>query len=108
MEHAGYSWMPGKETRAEGKRRCARQLALAERVASDAGWSFEWKHDNQTDESFRDTDSPYLLWVCVARDGSGTVVGSLCGVDFGPDSDPWSAPYRRVVEAELANENIQP
>lgn len=105
--HAGYCYDPKTETREQGRKNCAIALATAERQASDAGFSFAWSQDDITDEDFRETDAPYYLWQCLARDLEGKVIGSLGGVDFGAlPSDPWMHPYRRVCEAEIASEAL--
>src|SRR5689334_4844391 len=91
---AGYSHDPKTETAKQGRKRCAKELAWAEERGSDAGFSFQWEQDDQTDESFRDTDEPYFLWACVCRDLAGKVLASLGGVDFGaPPAEPWSNTY---------------
>lgn len=112
---AGYSYDPKKETKAQGRRRCARILADAERRASEAGISFQWEIDMGAssadwiadDEDGGRNKDPWAVWECVARDGSGKVIASLCGIDFGRDGEPWGDPYRRVVEAELALEGLE-
>lgn len=43
-EHAGYSYGP-EETRAEGRARCARELAIAELTARERGWHVETSPD---------------------------------------------------------------
>ena len=106
-EHAGYSYRPDTETKAQGRARCARAMARAEREARDAGLSFEWGVDPYSDSSdWCDDDPPWALWTCTARDATGRVVASLCAIDFGRDGEPWGDPYRRVVEAELALEAL--
>ena len=105
--HAGYSYNPGNETRQQGRRRCARALAQAESDGRDASLSFEWNVDPHCDSSdFSKARPPWQLWYCVCRDANGIVRASLCGIDFGRDGEPWSNPYRRVVEAELASEAL--
>lgn len=99
--HAGYSYTPGKETAAEGRERGAFALAKAETDARRLGWSFRWLVSELDSSSFRGGE-PWRLWDCIAYDGAGAIVGSLCAVDFGRDGTPWGASYRRVVEAELA------
>lgn len=107
--NAGYSYTPGKETKEQGRRRCARALAAAERAALDAGASFEWDTDPDcTSADFSDADPPWRLWICIARDANGDVFASLGAIDFGRDGSPWRDPYRRVVEAELALEMPDP
>lgn len=82
----------------------AEQLATATEYGALAGLQFAWSHDDITSEYFTDEGPFYRLWVVVARDCSGDVVGSLGAVDFGPDGEPWGDPYARLVEAELAVE----
>lgn len=110
--HAGYSYGPG-ETPEQGRRRCAFELAKAERRASEAGWSFAWMVDPHMDSSDWDERpraiakaDAYALWGCIARDQDGEARASLWGIDFGRDGEPWGSPYRRVVEAELALEGL--
>jgi hypothetical protein len=81
-------------------------MAEAERKGREAGLSFEWSLDNETDASFRDTRSPYHLWICVCHDADGLAKSSLGGIDLGRDGSPFADLYRRVVEAELAMEAI--
>ena len=101
LKHAGYSYNPATETRAQGRRNTARMLAAAEKSA--AGCSFEWSIDPDIDSSeWSDDPEPWQTWQCIMRDESGRVVNSLHGIDFGRDGEPWGDPYRRVVEAELA------
>ena len=104
-EHAGYSYRPDKETQDEGRLRCAAAYAIAERLACEAGYSFHWSIDQDIDSSdWSDDPDPWQLWECVMRHLNGDVCASLSGIDFGRDGKPWSDPYRRVVEAELASE----
>ena len=103
-DKSGYSYDPAKETKEQGRKRGARRLANAEAWASQTGVSFEWEQDDITNEEFSNSRPFYYLWRVLARDASGKVVSSLCGVDFGRDQEPWGQPYKRVVEAELALE----
>lgn len=86
----------------------ALSLVRAERQAHDAGHSFEWSIDPEIDSSeFSDERPTWALWQCVMRAGcpsdeEGRVLASLHGIDFGREGEPWGDPYRRVVEAELA------
>lgn len=102
--NAGVSYNPKTQTPEEGRTEGARKLADAERFASAAGLCFRWQHDDITSAEHEDTDSPYPLWLCTCYDEFGKVVGSLGGVDFGDNGQPWGDPYRRVVEAEIAME----
>lgn len=107
LRHAGFSYDPKTETADAGRRRNARDLANAERRASAAGMSFGWSIDPDIDSSEWCDDPPaYDQWVCVCRDAVGDSVASLGGIDFGRDGSPYSDPYRRVVEAELAREAL--
>lgn len=110
MAQAGYSYDPKTETPMQGRIRCAKSLAYNEQRARNAGASFDWSVDPDITsadwvEAHQDGASdPWQTWQCVARDAQGKVFASLHGIDFGRDGDPWSNPYRRVVEAELACE----
>jgi len=109
---AGFSWNPATQTREQGRAECAQNLANAEALARDLGFSFEWLIDpdvtsadlrepRQDGGKYRD---PWATWCCVMRDPAGEVAGSLGGIDFGRDGAPWGKAYRRVIEAELACE----
>ena len=91
-EHAGYCTPPGQAA-------CALDLARAERVAKDEGCTWEWVPDDQPWDSDDDYEPDEVLG-CILRDESGSVLASLWGI-----GDP-SAEYRRVVEAELAQEAL--
>lgn len=104
--HAGYGYQPDQETKEQGRRRCAQQLADAEREASERGYCFYWENDIMTNREFTDEGPEYYLWACTCYDDNGAHVGSMCGVDFGHGNTPWGQPYRRVIEAELALEAI--
>lgn len=97
-DHAGYSYDPLTETPDEGRIRCAKNLSAAESLAREAGVSFEWVLD-------ADADDPNK-WGCMLHDAVGNVQCSLWDIDFGPDGSPWGDDYRRVVEAELADEYV--
>lgn len=111
-KHAGYSWTPGKETKAQGRARCAKALAAAEKAARESGAWFDWSIDpcaSSADWIERGKDGgpgrkPWQVWQCAMYDESGACVASLHSIDFGRDGEPYGDPYRRVVEAELASE----
>lgn len=104
-EWAGTSYVPGVETMEQGKRRGASALADAERIAREAGCSFEWTIDPDADSScWSDDPEPWDQWQLIVRGPDGEVLTSLGGVDFGRDGEPWGDPYRRVCEAECALE----
>jgi hypothetical protein len=101
VEHAGFSYDPKTQTPAQGKAQCARSLARAERMAANLGFTFEWEYDHDADNSWMDEETRaenQEAFACIARDGSGNVVASLWGI-FEPSRE-----YKRVVEAELAQE----
>ena len=102
FEHAGWSYGPD-ETSEQGRMRCAVALADAERKASEAGCCFRWELDGGTNREWTDEGEETPTWCCIMHNEEGEAVQSLYGVDFG-DKAPWSDPYRRVVEAELALE----
>ena len=101
-DHAGYSYKTdGSETRDEGHKRCAVELARAEAfVKNETEWSFTWEDDWAGDHSYR-KDSPRTCECCVLRDEQGKVLASLGCID---DAD---RNHGRVVEAELAEEAIE-
>lgn len=105
-DNAGFSYDPKTQTPEQGKLECAKALADAETLATAHGYSFEWFIDPDiTSADFQDDD--YSLWCCQMHNDDGDVVGSLSGIDFGPDGEPWGNDYRRVVEAELALEHME-
>ena len=107
FDHAAYSYDPKTGTPEQGRTRCALNLAAAEAMGREAGLSFEWQVDPYINSSdFSDDPEPWQLWSCLAHDSKGAVVQSLGGIDFGRDGTPWGNDYRRVVEAELADEHI--
>lgn len=90
-KHAGTSWDPKTETRAQGRRRGAEELAAAEAWAVDQ-LAYTWEYDGMRADCTGD------VFGCVARWRDGSVAASLWGIcDPGDD-------YSRVVEAELASE----
>lgn len=107
-EHAGSSHRPGRETEAQGRARGAQALAYAEARARVLGAVFVWQHDDIGSSSFltHEDGGPWALWQCLCYGSSGRVLASLSGIDFGCDGSPYSDPYSRVVEAELALETF--
>ena len=106
-KHAGYSYDPKTETPLQGRKRCARELAQTEREASQRGFYYLWSIDEAVDSSeFDDDPNPWQLWQCAMFNEDGRIVNSLHGIDFGRDGSPYGDPYRRVVEAELAEEGL--
>ena len=100
-EHAGSSYTPGKETKAQGRRRGAEALARAEQYALDHDWKVEWEFDSDEYQLGRaETEMPNEVLCAVLKTPDGEVLGSLGGI-----GDP-TREYARVVEAELALEAI--
>ena len=115
LKHAGYSYHPARETKAQGRVRCAQELAAAERRARAEGLECLWEVDPEItsadwiergEDGGPDRD-PWQTWCAclVGQNAAGhdTVLESLGGVDFGRDGDPHGDPYARVVAAELAS-----
>lgn len=104
--HAGYSWESARgETQAQGRKRCALNLAAAEGIAREAGYTFEWRVDQDSDSrDFSKSRPAWPLYECVMRDLAGEAAQSLGGVDFGRGASGPYGDYRRVVEAELASQ----
>ncbi|MGB7728409.1 MAG: hypothetical protein WBL50_10275 [Candidatus Acidiferrum sp.] len=105
-ENAGYSYDPKKETAEQGRIRCAKQLADAERLAVSYGFTFEWEEDWSIgshrkyygEDSVYADHEPHTCESCIVRDEDVNVLGSLGCID---DAD---SNYRRVIQAELADE----
>lgn len=104
-ENAGYSYTPGQETAEQGRRRCARALAVAEATAGAIGVTYSWDIDpDVTSADWTDERPAWQTWQCFAEcDG---LTAALVGIDFGRDGSPHSHDYARVIEAELAEEII--
>lgn len=96
FENAGWCFDPLKETREEGRTRCALNLAAAEALARESGLSFQWTEDRYGAPN---------EYGCILFDSQGNAGPSLWAIGFRDDESPWGGdPYRRVVEAELAAE----
>lgn len=111
--HAGTSYDPQTETRAQGRRRGAEALASAEAWATEQGMAFAWDWD-ECGESLEDMNHAtasnpegwcepecgraHEVLAVIARFRDRSVAGALGGV-IDPDAN-----YRRVIEAELAAE----
>lgn len=106
-EHAGFSWKPGKETREQGRIRCAISMAQAEQYGQNVGFTFEWEEDWSIgshkdfygEGSYSDSE-PKTCESCLCRGADGQVLASVGCVDDA------SYDYRRVIEAELASEAL--
>lgn len=106
FKHAGFGYNPKTETREQGRRRGAVELAAAESVflnavkLADVG--IEWRHDGEAAQDGEDFDTceSAIIW---HRKDSGDIeyLASLGGIiDI-------TADYRRVIRAELAQECAQ-
>ncbi len=106
LKHGACSYTPGKETKRQGYARQARQLAKAERDARALGYAFEWSDDRSIGSHVWEfgekssSEEPTTCERCVMRDSAGKVAQSLGCIDDA------SREYRRVIEAELALEEL--
>lgn len=118
--NAGTSYNPKTETKQHGRARGARMLAKAERDAKALGYFFEWEPDYDDyegslgdhaywcEDEKNEVEHEHEVFCCVMRkycddgqhDTVSEVVQSLSGI-----IDP-TREYRRVVEAELAAEQL--
>lgn len=106
FEWAGYGYDPKTETPTQGRRHGAQRLAAAERAAWRNGAAFVWSVDSDlTSGEWCDEEPAYEQYQCALLDKDGKCQASLHGIDFGREGFPSDGdPYRRVVEAELAQE----
>jgi hypothetical protein len=80
--HAGYSYNPQTQTRAQGRKECAQALADAETRGRAAGLSFDWSVDpDASSADFSDKKPAWALWQCLCVDRSGGVRSALGGID---------------------------
>lgn len=109
-EHAGYS-IKLTETAEQGKLRCAQELAEAERIASNLGWQYEWVDDWEVGSHakfygpgsvyYNSQQEPDTCESCRIYDPAcNQTLASLGCIDNADNN------YRRVVEAELAEEAL--
>ncbi len=109
LRHAGWSYDPAKETSIEGRRRCARVLAEAEKEGTELGLVADWEPDDDPDASFlsqEDLESA-RFHVCIIRDAEGYVLASLGGIHEDVRREGFED-YMRVVRAELFVEALDP
>jgi hypothetical protein len=102
--HAGWSYSPATETASEGRWRSARALARAESWAKAEDIDFDWYDDWMVDHAkeydcYSGDAGPATCEVCVAKKGDEVLASLGCIDDASPE-------YRRVVEAELADEAL--
>jgi hypothetical protein len=108
LRNAGYCYDPKTQTKQQGKSEGARKLAAAERDARAMGYTFEWTQDVDgcigcsCDSPDCDCSAgrPHECLVCLMRDAAG-----ICCQALGSICKP-SREYRRVIEAELAIEEV--
>lgn len=94
LDNAGYATPPGRA-------QCALDYARAERDASSLGLHAEWVNDPQgMQDAYHDGRTPETVLGCVIYNAQRQHLASLWQIE-----DP-SWDYRRVVEAELAEEAI--
>jgi hypothetical protein len=99
----GYSYdanSTARNPRAAGRKRSARNLAVAECVMEREGAEVRWVDDQDAWSSDPERYAEANEVLCADLVRNGRVVQSLCGID-----DPTRA-YARVVEAELASEEF--
>jgi hypothetical protein len=101
-KHAGYAVRRG-ESKAKAKTRGALALARAEAEAEARGWTVDWEEDPE--EWQGDIARPFEVLTAVLRDADGHVRASLGGVGM-TGNQRTDADYKRVVEAELADEAL--
>lgn len=128
FDQAGWSYDPATQSPFVGQVLGAIKLAAAEAWAHDADALFQWDVDDIDSTDFAPEEPAHELYSCLMymtcdecpepNTGLATeraidqcprknwthVKGSLGGIDFGANKGPWGAPYKRVVEAELALE----
>ena len=106
LKHAGYSYDPKTQTPKQGRSACVRKLAKAERDARALGYTFSWQDDWQVGNHFEEYGEAYAdggpdtCESCVMYDEAGNVLQSLGCIDNADRN------YRRVIEAELALEQL--
>lgn len=103
FDHAGYSYDPKTETVEQGRERCARELAAAERRLNDSADFYV--NVSPEDDPMDEKDGPQWVVTLYRRHDfpqPDEVVGSLGCIDTETDADP----YLRVVAAELADEHL--
>lgn len=106
LRNAGYSYDPKTQTPQQGRAACARRLAKAERDARQLGYTFEWSDDWTIGNHLKEygecyaNGEPSTCESCLMRNAAGEVVQSLSCIDDA------TREYRRVVEAELALEEV--
>ena len=112
FKNAGYSYKPSEQTKEQGRVECAKALAKAEDEAREHGIEFVWEQDVDPDISWMDRKQRKqyrkgeLLMLQAYATQDRAARGSLASLG-GISVLGWSDPYRRVVNAELAQEALQ-
>ncbi len=117
--NAGYGFDPQKETKAQGRMRCARLLARAEAYAYEHEWRYVWEPDTCIGGDCGETETcehpccqgtEHEVYSCAllsgdasCYDGHGRATGGAVLASLGSICEP-DDNYKRVVEAELALE----
>jgi len=101
-KHAGYAVRPG-ESKAKAKTRGAQALARAEAEAEARGWAVVWEDDPE--EWQGDVERPFEVLTAELRDADGHSLAFLGGNGM-TGNRKTDADYRRVIEAELADEAL--
>jgi len=111
--NAGYSYNPKTQTKAAGHAACARRLAKAERDARALGYTFSWAHDEDgcigcdcgSKECACSTGEPHETLICEMWNNGDDSHEPRAVQSLGCICKP-SHEYRRVIEAELALEEL--
>jgi hypothetical protein len=104
--NAGFSYDPKTQSKQQGRAETARKLAKAERDARALGYTFIWSDDWEVGSHVKQYGSesypaePTTCEYCQIIDAEGRSQGSLGCIDDA------TREYRRVVEAELALEEL--
>lgn len=111
FEHAGYGYNPAHETAEEGRERCARELAAAEREMIRRGWSIRVEDDPDVMEDDAGTVEEvaagnWLNLVVDLLDEDGDLLQCLGGVTVLTE-EGYNAPYVTVCGVEMADEQLR-
>jgi hypothetical protein len=104
--NAGFYHDPKVETRNQGRWRCAREMARAERESYVRGWHVGWSEDWTCGSHIKEFGAdcypkePATCESAILVDADDNVLASLGCIDDASDA------YRRVIEAELAVEAL--
>lgn len=103
-EKSGWGYTPGKETKEQGRRRGAVQLAKAMQIAEQQGWEFVWEEDPEEYQmGDAEEERPAEVLMCALKNADGKWLASLGGIGMSGNQRERND-YIKVVEAELALE----